>query len=96
MTLTTMSELAADHHDESQERLIREIESDFRDTGSLTRRDRMSPAVKAAMRAVPRHDFVEPSSRDLAYINRPLSIGLREPRSKGPVLRLRKGTIPSK
>jgi len=75
MTLTTMSELAADHHDESQERLIREIESDFRDTGSLNRRDRMSPAVKAAMRAVPRHDFVEPSSRDLAYINRPLSIG---------------------
>ena len=75
MTLTTMSELAADHHGESQERLIREIESDFGDTGSLTRRDRMSPAVKAAMRAVPRHDFVEPSSRDVAYINRPLSIG---------------------
>jgi protein-L-isoaspartate(D-aspartate) O-methyltransferase len=75
MAVTTMSDLAADHHDQAQERLIREIESDFRDTAYLTGRNRMSPAVIAAMRDVPRHDFVEASNRNVAYINRPLSIG---------------------
>lgn len=33
------------------------------------------PTVLTAMRAVPRHDFVPPELRDLAYADRPLPIG---------------------
>jgi protein-L-isoaspartate(D-aspartate) O-methyltransferase len=34
------------------------------------------PAVLAALRAVPRHEFVSPEYLDLAYADRPLPIGL--------------------
>ncbi len=75
IALVAMPDLAAEHHDESQARLIAQITSDFRDTSYLTGRAEMSPVVEAAMRAVPRHEFVDPSDQDYAYRNRPLSIG---------------------
>ena len=75
ITIFAMSNLAADHHDDVQARLIREIASDFRNTSYLTGRSSMAQAVEAAMRAVPRHEFVDPTDQDFAYRNRPLSIG---------------------
>jgi len=38
-------------------------------------RDHLSPAVEQAMRRVPRHEYVPEDLRDVAYENRPLSIG---------------------
>ena len=40
-----------------------------------TGRDRLSPAVEAALRAVPRHEFVPAGERAAAYANIPLPIG---------------------
>jgi protein-L-isoaspartate(D-aspartate) O-methyltransferase len=37
--------------------------------------DRLSPAVRSALMAVPRHRFVPPGQSDRAYRNRPLPIG---------------------
>lgn len=56
-------------------RLIQEIALEMHETGSYLGRSALTPRVEAAMRAVPRHAFVPPEVRDLAYINRPLSIG---------------------
>jgi protein-L-isoaspartate(D-aspartate) O-methyltransferase len=41
----------------------------------LTRRERISEETAAAIRAVPRHEFVPESRRDGAYADRPLPIG---------------------
>ncbi len=41
----------------------------------LARRERLSEETIAAMRAVPRHEFVPESSQDNAYSDRPLPIG---------------------
>ncbi|MGE0487410.1 MAG: protein-L-isoaspartate(D-aspartate) O-methyltransferase [Gammaproteobacteria bacterium] len=59
----------------AQERLLEVIAGDFRATAYLTGLRSMSPAVAAAMRAVPRERFVRPGDADAAYDNRPLSIG---------------------
>ena len=75
ITILAMSDLAADHHDDVQARLIRAIAYDFRTTSDLTGRASMAPAVEAAMRDVARHEFVDPTHQNHAYINRPLSIG---------------------
>jgi protein-L-isoaspartate(D-aspartate) O-methyltransferase len=59
----------------AQERLLEIIAGDFRATAYLTGLRNMSPAVAAAMRAVPREKFVRPGDAAAAYDNRPLSIG---------------------
>ncbi|MBW2493571.1 MAG: protein-L-isoaspartate(D-aspartate) O-methyltransferase [Deltaproteobacteria bacterium] len=41
----------------------------------IAARDVRNPQVLDAMRAVPRHRFVPPASRDRAYLDRPLPIG---------------------
>lgn len=41
----------------------------------LARREGLSEATVAAMKAVPRHEFVPPDRRDDAYADRPLPIG---------------------
>jgi protein-L-isoaspartate(D-aspartate) O-methyltransferase len=55
--------------------LLAEIERDVRDTARYINRRQLDPRVMAAMAAVPRHEFVRPQDRDLAYENRPLPIG---------------------
>jgi len=58
------------------ERMIREIESDYRCTADATgRRRRLDPRVVEALRAVPRHEFVPEEMVDQAYHNHPLPIG---------------------
>ena len=57
------------------ESMIAEVESEVRMTADTLGFDHLSPAVLAALRAVPRHAFVPPEDRDLAYANHPLPIG---------------------
>ena len=52
--------------DDERERMVRE---------QLADRDIADPRVLAAMRAVPRHEFVPPGLRDRAYDDTPLPIG---------------------
>ena len=61
--------------DELQSQLIEQIASDTRETRGYTGRASLSDAVMAAMRAVPRHDFVDRYGLHAAYANRPLPIG---------------------
>lgn len=61
--------------DEQREALAREIEADVRDTSGYTGRTQLDPAVMAAMRRVPRHEFVPEAYRRDAYRNHPLPIG---------------------
>lgn len=60
---------------EALERLLNEIEREVRDTAGYTGRDTLAPKVVAAMRQVPRQDFVAAEQRSYAYANHPLSIG---------------------
>ena len=63
------------NHAEARAALIAEIEAEVRDTSHFLGKSALDPAVIAAVRAVPREAFVPDAVRDLAYINRPLSIG---------------------
>lgn len=58
-----------------QNRMLEEIAADYRATGYLTGRHRMSAALEAALSRVPRHAFVPDAVVEYAYVNRPLSIG---------------------
>jgi protein-L-isoaspartate(D-aspartate) O-methyltransferase len=51
------------------------VEQQVRETSDYTGKDRLDPAVLAAIRAVPRHEFVPPAYREYAYADRPLPIG---------------------
>ena len=64
-----------DYYDEARERLIEEIALEMRETASYLGSDTLDPRVVAALRKVPREEFVPASERDLAYVNRPLPIG---------------------
>ena len=66
---------AADDFEAARQVLLREIERDVRDTAEYLNRRELDPRVMAAMATVPRHEFVRPEDRDLAYQNRPLPIG---------------------
>ncbi len=59
----------------ARDRLLAEIEANARDTESWTGRPRFSDAVMAAMKRVPRHDFVRANDVAAAYANRPQAIG---------------------
>jgi protein-L-isoaspartate(D-aspartate) O-methyltransferase len=58
-----------------QDRMIKAIERDARETAGYTGRARLSPKVLAAMRAVRREAFVPAALAAEAYLNRPLRIG---------------------
>lgn len=58
-----------------RERMLREIEAEYRLTRSLTGRETMSEAVERALREVRREDFVPEGLVKLAYDNTPLPIG---------------------
>ena len=55
--------------------MIRDIEADVATTRDTTGRERLDPRTLAALRAVPRHEFVPADLRDRAYENRPQPIG---------------------
>jgi len=67
----------ADDFESARQALVREIERDVRDTAEYLSRRELDARVMAAMAVVPRHEFVRPGDRDLAYANRPLPIGSR-------------------
>lgn len=60
---------------DAHQRLLREIESEARDTVSWTGRATYSDRVMLAMASVPRHEFVPEWEMPFAYANRPLGIG---------------------
>ncbi|MCH7936966.1 MAG: protein-L-isoaspartate(D-aspartate) O-methyltransferase [Proteobacteria bacterium] len=55
--------------------MLDEIAANARETENWTGRARFSDAVMAAMKHVPRHEFVDPKDAVAAYVNRPQSIG---------------------
>ena len=57
------------------ENMIREIENEVAFTRRYIGKDKLDSRVMAAMKAVPRHEFVPSNQQLLAYINGPLSIG---------------------
>lgn len=61
--------------EEQKDKLIREIERGVSETANYLGFSTLSPGVLAAMRAVPRHEFVPVREREAAYENRPLPIG---------------------
>jgi protein-L-isoaspartate(D-aspartate) O-methyltransferase len=60
---------------ERMENMIREIENEVAFTRRYIGKDKLDDRVMAAMRAVPRHEFVPANQQMLAYINGPLIIG---------------------
>jgi protein-L-isoaspartate(D-aspartate) O-methyltransferase len=60
---------------EARAALIAEIEAEVQETRNYLGKDRLDPAVLAAIAKVPREEFVPAVVRDLAYINRPHAIG---------------------
>jgi protein-L-isoaspartate(D-aspartate) O-methyltransferase len=77
-TLATGSIVEAqgqDPHEAQRNRMVEEIAALARDAGAETGRAALSPRVMAAVRKVPRHEFVPLAQRPGAYANRPLPIG---------------------
>lgn len=62
-------------YEAERETLVREIERQVIETRFELGTDRLAPDVIAAMRAVPRHEFVPMALRAKAYANHPLPIG---------------------
>ena len=65
----------SDRYEADRRALIREIENDVRDTAQYLNRRELDARVLRALDDVPRHEFVLPQDRALAYENRPLPIG---------------------
>ena len=61
--------------EEKREALLRRIADEYAETAEWTGKREMDPRVRDALRKVPRQDFVEPGSRDSAYVNAALGIG---------------------
>lgn len=55
--------------------LVKQIEADVQATSYYLDREKLDARVMAAMRKVPRHEFVRDHYRQYAYENRPLPIG---------------------
>jgi protein-L-isoaspartate(D-aspartate) O-methyltransferase len=71
----TRADGSPDDRAEERAALLREIQAEMRETAGWTGRATLSPRVLAALRAVPRHEFVPAASQDAAYLNCPLPIG---------------------
>ncbi len=65
----------SDHRLDPAERMIRDIRREVDLTRKLIGKDALDPRVMAAMRDVPRHEFVSPADGYLAYTNAPVPIG---------------------
>lgn len=59
----------------AREELLRKIEKDVRETSYYLYKSELNPHVLAALKKVPRHEFVDNAHKHLAYENRPLPIG---------------------
>jgi protein-L-isoaspartate(D-aspartate) O-methyltransferase len=57
------------------ETMLREIALEVERTAAVTGREHLDARVLAALRSVPRHEFVPPASLPCAYDNEPLPIG---------------------
>jgi protein-L-isoaspartate(D-aspartate) O-methyltransferase len=55
--------------------MLKAVITDIKQTNSLTGITKLSPAVKKALRKVPRHEFVDPLYQPFSYVNQPLPIG---------------------
>jgi protein-L-isoaspartate(D-aspartate) O-methyltransferase len=64
-----------DYYTDARERLIAEIADEMTAVACYLGKDRLDAKVVAALRKVPREEFVPAEYRDLAYANRPLPIG---------------------
>lgn len=62
-------------HEAARERLIEAIRREMAATAELTGEAEPTPELLAALRRVPREQFVPDMSRDAAYLNQPLGIG---------------------
>ena len=58
-----------------RQRMVRIIKDDVRRTSARLGKTALDTSVLDALRTVPRHEFVQPYLRRLAYTNRPLPIG---------------------
>jgi len=67
--------LLDDGYVDNRRQMVDNIEADVRDTSLYLEKEALDQRVMEAMRSVPRHEFVRPSLRSLAYANRPLPIG---------------------
>lgn len=68
-------EPTADTMSEDRARLVEQIETEVRLTANELGFSRLDPSVSEALLEVPRHAFVPPPERRLAYRNHPLPIG---------------------
>ncbi len=66
---------ASDGLRKKREALLSALDREITETAKWTGVSALSPEVRQALLAVPRHRFVAPEYRDLAYQNRPLPIG---------------------
>ena len=57
------------------DRMLRDIETEVDLTRHYIKKDALAPRVMAAMKKVPRHEFLPEDSRSLAYDNGPVPIG---------------------
>ncbi|MDH3393675.1 MAG: hypothetical protein OEL66_06680, partial [Desulfobulbaceae bacterium] len=55
--------------------MLHEIDKEYSLTRGMTGKATLSPRVRKAMEQTPRHAFVPPDFRKLAYQNHPLPIG---------------------
>lgn len=62
-------------YEELRHDLVRRVEEEVRATAAELGKPELDPRVVAALRAVPRHEFVRPEDALRAYANVPLSIG---------------------
>lgn len=65
----------ADDYRLARETLIQQIEDDVRATSLYLGQEALDPRVLQALATVPRHEFVPPELKSLAYQNQPLPIG---------------------
>lgn len=62
-------------YEAQRQRMVRDIEAEGLPPGARSGRRALDRRVLDAMRAVPRHEFVPPDLRHVAYASRPLPIG---------------------
>jgi protein-L-isoaspartate(D-aspartate) O-methyltransferase len=67
--------LSADTYVTARQRLVELIEDDVRATSAYLGQETLDPRILTAIGSVPRHEFVPPELKSLAYENRPLPIG---------------------
>jgi len=64
-----------EERDEARTRMVREVERLYGELGPALDGRALSPRVRDALLAVPRHLFLPPERRHEAYLNRPVPIG---------------------